>query len=173
MILSLSEQAHLFVVSVLLGVKIFIFYDFFRALRKVNKFNNAQVHLQDLIFIFVITIYAFYLYLYESNGAIRGYYFIGVLLGAIIYLFTFSKVFILVFRKIIIIVEKGIIKLIIICLLPVKLFVKLFRPYAKIYKGKVSRKVKESKKYINKPKRYAKRKLKGLRRMIKVILEKV
>ncbi len=173
MILSLSEQAHLFVVSIVLGVKIFLFYDFFRALRKVNRFNNAQVHIQDLVFIIAVTVYAFYLYLYESNGAIRGYYFLGLTLGAIVYLITISKTCVLVFSKVIIIVEKAFVKFIKIILLPVKLFIKLSRPYIKVYKGKVSRKVKQSKKYINRPKRFAKRKLKGLRRMIKVILEKV
>ncbi len=173
MILSLSEQAHLFIVSILLGVKIFMFYDFFRALRRVNKFNNAQVHIQDLIFILVITVYSFYLYLYESNGAIRGYYFLGITLGAIVYLLTFSMIIVLFFSKVIIVIEKAFIKFIKISLLPIRLIIKLSRPYLKIYKGKVTRKVKQSKKYIGKPKRYAKRKLKGFKRMIKVILEKV
>ncbi len=173
MILSLSEQAHLFIVSIFLGVKIFLFYDFFRALRKVNKFRNAQVHFQDLLFIIVITVYAFYLYLYESNGEIRGYYFLGLALGAIVYLMTFSQVIVLILSKLIIIVEKAFIKFLKITLMPIKLIIKLCRPYIKIYKGKVSRKLKQSKKYINKPKRYAKRKLKSFRRMIKVILEKV
>ncbi len=173
MILSLSNQAHLFIHSILLGVKIFLFYDFFRALRKVNKFKNMQVHIQDLIFITTVTIYAFYLYLYESNGAIRGYYFIGITLGAIVYLLTLSRIVVIVFKKLIMIVEKAVVKFISLSLLPIKIILKIARPYMNILKGRVSRKVKHSKKYIGRPKRYAKSKLKNIKRMIKVILEKV
>ncbi len=173
MILSLSEQAHLFVVSVFLGIKIFVFYDFFRALRKVNRFTNKQVHIQDLIFIITITVYSFYLYLYESSGAIRAYYFIGLTLGAIVYLLTVSKSVVLIFTTIITIFEKAILKFIKLSLFPLKFILKVVRPYLKIFKGKVLRKIIYSKKYISRPKGYAKRKLKNIRRMIKVMLEKV
>ncbi len=173
MILSLSHQAHMFIVSILLGVKIFLFYDFFRALRKINKYKNMQVHIQDLIFVIIVTIYAFYLYLYESNGAIRGYYFIGITLGAIVYLLTLSKYAVNVFKTMIIIVEKAYIKFIKIIIFPIRVTLKIARPYLKIINGRVSRKVIQSKKYVGRPKRYAKRKFKSIKRMIKVILEKV
>ncbi len=173
MILSLSEQAHLFLVSVFLGVKIFVFYDFFRALRKVNRFNNVQVHIQDLIFIITVTVYAFYLYLYESSGAIREYYFIGLALGAILYLLTISNSVVLLLSKLITLFQRAIIKFLKISLFPLKLSMKITRPYLKIFKGRVLRKVTSSKKYVGRPKRYAKRKLKNIKRMIKVILEKV
>ncbi len=173
MILSLSEQAHLFVVSIFLGLKIFFVYDFFRALRKVKSFENIQVHIQDFIFIIVVTVYAFYLYLYESNGAIRFYYFIGIGLGSLVYLLTISNIVVLVLSKTILTFEKALIRCLRICFYPIKIFTKIFRPYIKIYKGKLIRKAKKSKRYMGKPKKFVKVRLKSFKRMIKIILEKV
>ncbi len=173
MILSLSHQANLFLTSVLLGGYLFCFYDFFRALRKVKKYKNIQVHIQDLLFILIITVYGFYTYLYKSNGEIRFYYFIGILLGGMIYLFTISKYVLLGFTKIMMFLretEKQFIKLV---LLPIRIIYKITRPYAKIIKGKVRRNYSKNKKYIARPKRYIKRKVNNIIRGIKVIFEKV
>ncbi len=173
MILSLSHQANLFLTSVLLGVYLFCFYDFFRALRKVRKYKNIQVHIQDLLFIIIITVYGFYTYLYKSNGEIRFYYFIGIFIGGVIYLATISEYVILGFTKIMLFVKKVAKQFTKLVLLPIKLFYKLTRPYAKIVKGKVYRKYNKNKKYISRPKRYVKRKVSNIKRGIKVIFEKV
>ncbi len=173
MILSLSNQANLFLTSVVLGVCLFCFYDFFRALRKVKKYKNIQVHFQDLIYILVITVYGFYTYLYKSNGEIRFYYFIGILIGGVIYLATVSNYVVWGFTKIMLFAKKIIKQFIKLVLLPVKLAYKITRPYAKIVKGKVYRKYNKNKKYISRPKRYAKRKISNIKRGIKVVFEKV
>ncbi len=173
MILSLSEQAHLFVVSVFLGVKVIWFYDLFRALRKVKKFTNYQVHIQDLSFIFIITVYAFYVYLYESGGEIRVYYFIGLFLGGLVYYLLFSSFFISIMSKILVILNSSLIKAMKIVKLPIKLVYKITRPYIKKYLGRARRKVKNSKVYIVKHKGIVKRKVKGIKRMIGIIKEKV
>lgn len=177
MILSLSNQAYLFLTSVYLGIAIFVFYDFFRAYRRNKRINkrcsNTQVHIQDLIYILTITIYAFYIYLYQSNGAIRFYYFIGMGLGAIIYCLTISKYVVMVFSKLINLTTQAFKKCIKICIMPIKMIVKLTKPYVKVYSGKAVRKVRKSQKYINRPKKYIKSKQKSFKRMIKVIMKKV
>ncbi len=173
MILSLSHQANLFLTSVLLGVYLFCFYDFFRALRKVKRYKNIQVHIQDLLFVLITTVYGFYTYLYKSNGEIRFYYFIGMTIGGIIYLSTISKYVVLVFTKIMIFIRKVVRRFIKIALIPVKIIYKVTRPYSKIIRGKVHRKYNKNKKYITRPKRFVKRKLGNIKRGIKVIFEKV
>ncbi len=173
MILSLSHQANLFLTSVLLGAYLFCFYDFFRALRKVKKYKNIQVHIQDFIFITIITVYGFYTYLYKSNGEIRFYYFIGIIIGGVIYLNTISKFVVFGFTKIMLFIRKIIKQLIKILMMPIRVVYKITRPYSKIIKGKVYRNYNRNKKYILRPKRYVKRKVSNIKRGIKVIFEKV
>ncbi len=173
MILSISHQADLFLTSVLLGVYLFCFYDFFRALRRVKKYKNIQVHLQDLLFITIITVYGFYTYLYENNGEIRFYYFIGIVIGGVLYLATISNYVIFMFTKILLTTRKIGKQFVKLGLFPVKLVYKITRPYAKIVKGKVYRKYNKNKKYIARPKRFVKRKISNIKRGIKVIFEKV
>ncbi len=173
MILSLSHQAELFLTSVLLGVYLFCFYDFFRALRKVRKYKNLQVHIQDFIFVLIITVYGFYTYLYKSNGEIRFYYFIGITIGGVIYLSTISKYVVLGFTQVMLFFHKILKQLVKVLLLPMKMVLKILRPYSKIVKGKVYRKYNKNKKYIIRPKRYLKRKVGNIKRGIKVIFEKV
>ncbi len=173
MILSLSHQANLFLTSVVLGVYLFCLYDFFRALRKVKKYRNVQVHIQDVIFILIITVYSFYTYLYKSNGEIRLYYFVGMLIGGVLYLYTISKYVIFLFIKIMLFVRKIVKQCIKLIVTPIKVIYKFIRPYTKIIKGKVYRKYSKNKKYIIRPKRYVKTKVNNIKRGIKVIFEKV
>ncbi len=173
MILSLSHQANLFLTSVLLGVYVCCFYDFFRAMRKIKKYKNISVHIQDFFFIVITTVYGFYTYLYKSNGEIRFYYFIGITIGGVIYFLTISNFVVLVFTKIILFTRTILKQLINIVKIPFKIIYKITRPYSKMIKGKVYRKLNKNKKYIARPKRYIKRKISSVKRGIKVILEKV
>ncbi len=173
MIISISEQARLFLVSVQLGIILSIIFDFFRAYRKFKKFSNKIVYIQDFIYIVIITVIAFYIYLYESNGAIRFYYFIGISLGSIIYFYSISKYTVLSFIKIISTFDKAIKKFIKIMMIPVKWIYKIIRPYIKRLLWKSFKGFKKYKKYYNKPKKYLQRKKKNFKRAIKVILEKV
>ncbi len=173
MILSISEQLNLFLTSIALGLGISMFYDFFRVLRKIKKYKNRDVYIQDFIFIASITIFAFYVYLHKSNGAIRIYYFIGMILGSSLYFMVFSKLVRDILNRIIILFIKVVKKFLHILFLPLKYVYKVGKPYYNIYKGKTKRNLDRSKKYVRKPKKYVKSKYRNLKRAIKIIFEKV
>lgn len=79
---------------VLDGIVIGIIFDFFRILRKSFLTGNIVTAIEDIIFwiltggIILYTVFVF------NNGIIRGYMFLGVFCGILIYLVTFSKFFI-------------------------------------------------------------------------------
>lgn len=87
-------QAGLFLMFVLDGIVIGIIFDFFRILRKSFLTGNIVTAIEDIIFwiltggIILYTVFVF------NNGIIRGYMFLGVFCGILIYLVTFSKFFI-------------------------------------------------------------------------------
>lgn len=173
MILSLTEQGHLFLISMFLGFKIHLIFDLFRVMRKIKKTKNLQVGIQDVIFVFLITIYTFYIYLYESNGAIRIYYFVGMLFGGLIYNAIFSKYIMKTFIFTIEIIKKSFERTYLIITFPMRVILKLIKPRLKIIKGRLYRKLKQQKIYALKPKRLVKRKIGKLKEFVRIITKKV
>lgn len=101
-------QAGLFLMFVLDGIVIGIIFDFFRILRKSFLTGNIVTAIEDIIFwiltggIILYTVFVF------NNGIIRGYMFLGVFCGILIYLMTFSKFFIKINVTIISFIKKTI-----------------------------------------------------------------
>ena len=89
-----------------------VLFDIFRVSRKAFKIPNILVYIEDVLFwiltgaIVLFTIFAF------TDGQIRLYMILVMILGAFIYLITVSKYFIIINTKIINLI-KTIIKLLI------------------------------------------------------------
>lgn len=120
----MQNQAYLFIVFILNGFLIGLLFDTFRVFRKSFKTNDFLTQVQDTIFWVLTGLILIYSIFKFNNGNIRAYIFIGVVLGAIIYLLLFSKLFIKISVSIISWIKKIIIFIII---KPVKYLVKLFR----------------------------------------------
>lgn len=116
------------------GIIIGILFDIFRIIRKTFKTPNIVTYIQDIIFwilsgvLLLSTIFLF------TDGEIRFYMITDIILGAIIYFITISKLFILISTKIILFIKKFVILLITpllrlknIIIIPLKLM------YKKIY----------------------------------------
>lgn len=89
-----NSQAMLFLLFALDGVIIGILFDFFRILRRSFSTGNILTAIEDILFwicVGIIFLYSIFVY---NNGAIRGYMFLGIFCGAILYLITLSKIFI-------------------------------------------------------------------------------
>ena len=95
-----SFQIFTFLASIIVGIIYCAFYDIFRALRYVKNFNNFIVFIQDIFYFFIISVTTFIYLLSTTNGQIRFYVLVGILLGFIIFLTTFSRYFIFVINKI-------------------------------------------------------------------------
>lgn len=106
-------QLFTFLGAIVLGVCYSLFYDFFRAWRKVNISSYIIVFLQD-IFYFIICAFITFVYLLSvTNGEIRAYIIIGIILGFIATNLTISRYYlklwvwvITIFKKAIFIISK-------------------------------------------------------------------
>ncbi|WP_058486504.1 spore cortex biosynthesis protein YabQ [Defluviitalea phaphyphila] len=173
MIVSISEQAHIFFIAVTAGVIIGIFYDLFRIIRKIFPHPNWLIQLEDLIYWITISAFMFFVLFNKNYGEIRGFVLLGALLGNIIYFFTISIVF-MKFATWIIYWTKKIIKTILrILFIPIKLILKiLYYPYKwisypfKFLRGKI-------KIIMNKSKNKVKRKSKQILKELYIIYKKI
>ena len=95
-----QNQAYLFLVFSLTGVAIGILFDFFRILRKTIKTSNILTYIEDILFWILTGLLILYNIWYFNNGEIRIYMFLGIIMGALIYISTLSNIIIKLFTKI-------------------------------------------------------------------------
>ncbi len=162
MIISLSSQANLFLVTILIGFIIGLVYDFFRITRKLFHHSNLLVYIEDLLFWIISTFICFYILLHKNNLELRFYIVIGIIIGLCLYFSIFSQ-FVLNFF----------IKIIFMILTPMSFILKLFSPYmSKFYKLK-HKAIYREKIVLQKVYRYGKIKKNKFKSTIKIIKNKI
>lgn len=134
----IQTEVLVFFLSCLLGAFFSFYYDCFRLLRQIVPHNGVVVFFEDILYFSSCTIIAFSFIVSKSAGEIRGFLFVGVVFGYILYFFTIS----IVFMKIMRLLFQVIRKVLLIILLPIKLifiafyyfFTKFFDFFCKIMK---------------------------------------
>lgn len=91
--ISNNTQFFSFWIAALFGVIYCLFYDVFRALRKTAVFSAVAIFFQDIIYFLIIAIVTFMLMLAFTDGEIRAYILVGILLGFLVCNFTISHFF--------------------------------------------------------------------------------
>lgn len=132
----MQNQAYAFIVFILNGFLIGLLFDIFRIFRKSFKMPDFITCLEDFIFWIITGLLLLYSIFKFNNGELRIYIFLGVILGAVIYMLIFSKFFINISVYIINLIKKIFIILIII---PIKFIIKIlnkviWEPLRKILK---------------------------------------
>lgn len=85
MAVSVTNQFHIFLLSLLGGALAGVFFDLFRTFRRLVRSRAVWVGVQDLLF-WLLSAAAAFLFLYRTNyGEPRWYIFFGILLGALLY----------------------------------------------------------------------------------------
>ncbi|MBQ2921711.1 MAG: spore cortex biosynthesis protein YabQ [Tyzzerella sp.] len=100
--LGIGKELSVFLQAVLAGNIIYLAYSVIRVVRRLWKHNLFFVSLEDLIFWIGTGIYLFVRIYQTSDGIIRWYFVIGVLLGGIVthfIIFQISKKYIAKRRK--------------------------------------------------------------------------
>ena len=121
---SISTDAYVFCVFVSVGILVGLLFDLFRISRKSFKTTDVITYIEDIIFWILTGILILYTVFKFNNGEIRGFIFLGIILGTIFYLLLFSKVFINISVKIINIIKKILIIIFKIIIYPIKLILK-------------------------------------------------
>lgn len=125
MLVSVSSQAYIFLCTVLGGMAIGFVYDLFRVSRKTMKTKNIIVYLEDILFWIFVSVLTFGMLFASNAGQIRGYAFLGLILGVIIYAFLISYFVVRGMVRGIEIFKKVIIKVYKITIFPIKLIMKI------------------------------------------------
>jgi len=86
-----SYALSVFGLSCLLGAFLSVFHGFFKILRIAIRFNAVAIAVQDFIFWFLSGLAVFMFALWQSDGIVRGYILIGVLIGALVYYLTIGE----------------------------------------------------------------------------------
>ena len=102
------NQAYVFIIFILDVFIIGLLFDVCRILRKSFKTSDFITYLQDFLFwIFtgVILLYSIFKF---NNGQLRLYIFLGIVLGILLYILGFSRIFVKMSVEIILFVKKVI-----------------------------------------------------------------
>lgn len=100
MVSSVSWEWELLLLSIKLGVKLAFIYDGIRIFRFFIPHGNIIISIEDLLFWIYAGIIIFELQLAQSNGVLRGFSILGMLLG----MFLYSKLF---GERLLFVAEKG------------------------------------------------------------------
>lgn len=99
--MELKDETISFFMFILLGILVGIIFDFFRAIRKVKKYKEKYIYLQDIIFFLVVGIVLASVLIYKLEEELRLYLFLSLFLGVVIYISTISMLIIKIFISII------------------------------------------------------------------------
>ncbi|NLD47784.1 MAG: spore cortex biosynthesis protein YabQ [Clostridiaceae bacterium] len=135
MVMTVGNQVYVFFSCVLGGMLVAFIYDVFRVGRKAIKSGNLIICLEDFTYWIIAAFVLFGIVYYSNDGEIRGYVFIGVIQGIVIYALLLSRIVMKVFLFIIGVIYKIIITLFSFLLIPFKIVYKIIRVPARIISG--------------------------------------
>ncbi len=149
MILSMTNQALLFLYSVIFGFVVGFFYDILRVFRRIIKHHKILIHIEDFLYWIFLTATLFFIMLSINNGEIRFFLFPGVFIGMILYYHTVSGLFLKTSDKIIKLIKTVLLFAIRLILLPLKSVYDLFKKIFFLIFGGLIYKIKNYKKSKN------------------------
>lgn len=120
----MQEQIYIFIIFILNGFIIGLLFDCFRILRISFKTPDFITYVEDALLGILSGILILFSIFKFNNGELRLYPFIGLILGMLLYLLAFSKIFIHINVYIIKVLKKVVNILIII---PLKFIYQLFK----------------------------------------------
>lgn len=101
----ISYQLYCFLIFSIIGIFSGIIFDIFRILRRTFKTKDFIIYIEDIIFWILIGFLLLYGLCVYTNGEIRLYLILAVILGFVIYMLTVSKYILMIFVKIILVIK--------------------------------------------------------------------
>ncbi len=91
MLVSVSNQAYVFLNCILGGLLVGLLFDIFRLSRKYLSSKDIVTYIEDILFWFLVGAIVLLTAFFSNNGEIRGYVLLGIFLGAVFYFLVFSR----------------------------------------------------------------------------------
>lgn len=139
-----SDQLYIFIWAIIFGGLLGFFYDIIRVFRRILPHEKLAIGVEDIIFWFIAAIIIFGYIFNTNDGVMRGFIFIGLSLGVIIYMLLFSRIFVEFTAKTIRIVLKKIRTIFTWMFKPISI---LLKPLG-IFTQKTSKGLKKSEKWL-------------------------
>lgn len=154
---TINEQAFLFLTCVKTGIMMGIFYDFIRVFRKIIHHPNWMIQVEDLLYWITCGGFAFTMIYWRNYGQIRSFVFLGLIIGITLYFCTVSILVMKIMTKLINIMKKALNRMIRFILIPIKCIMRIiYVPinyvvgiYRKIRKRRTLRKQRSKVKWRN------------------------
>ena len=86
-----GNQTYLFIVFTIVGIIIGVLFDIFRILRKSFKTKDIVTYIEDILFWILTGIIILFSMYKFSNGELRFFMIIGIIMGTLMYMITFSR----------------------------------------------------------------------------------
>lgn len=177
MILSMSGQARLFLLTVAIGLGAGLLYDAFRLMRQYIKQRDILTHAQDLIFWLIVAAVMFYIFLNYYFGQIHGFTFLGAGLGMLLYFTLLSRYFMRMGRAVVDFIAKALQYLANLLMMPFRAFFNMLKPPVRHIKGKINQFIRQIARKVKKRlqilRKYATIKLAAAKRDLRIILKKI
>lgn len=126
-------QLYSMLVFIISGIFIGIFFDIFRILRKSFHTPDIITYIEDVLFWLITGLFLIFVIFNFTNGEIRIYNIIGLILGSLLYMILISKIFIKINVKIVLFIKKIVISITKILIIPIqflaKILQKIFKPF--------------------------------------------
>jgi spore cortex biosynthesis protein YabQ len=126
-----TNQAVLFLIFVINGIAIGLLFDVFRILRRTFHTSDMVTYVEDILFWLLTGCILLYSIFTFNQGEIRLFLFIGILLGCILYLLTFSRWMIKISVTLLTFLKNTIGKVLAIIFYPIQLVVKWMKKIMK------------------------------------------
>lgn len=95
------SQEQIFILFFIIGLIIGVIFDFFRAIRKNFKSSDFITLIEDIAFLFIISILVIFSIIRINGGEVRFYLFLGIFFGILIYSLTISNLCVIIFSVIV------------------------------------------------------------------------
>ncbi|MEG0615439.1 MAG: spore cortex biosynthesis protein YabQ [Oscillospiraceae bacterium] len=118
-----NEQLSQFVLCIIIGVGLGIFFDFFRVARVLLPHKNFLTAIEDIVFLLIWGVVLLVFSMEIGRGEVRIFFLLGNILGFTLYHFTLGNFVVKLLRKIISTIYRVL----------QKVFSVVFRPFRKIF----------------------------------------
>ena len=96
----LGEELILFAKAIWYGSFLIIVYDGLRIWRNCVRHKNWLISLEDFVYWIWAGVYVFSRFFQENSGQLRGYFFVGLVVGALAWHWALSKYFVDLMSKV-------------------------------------------------------------------------
>lgn len=97
---AIGNEATFFMVSIFCGMGLVFVYDMFRILRRLFPHGNLWIGVEDICYWFFCTASVFLLLYQRNDGRVRGFAFLGIILGGAVYVWIFSRLNVKIWVKV-------------------------------------------------------------------------